>query len=154
MSRMPVLRRDQMDAEQQRVHDAILATTGRVGRGPSIGFAYSPGLWENHDAASAHHANCSLSPVQVRIVSLMTVRHWNAAYPWGAQSGSALKAGVDRPVIEAINAGEQPAFSTCSRSLIGGRPDGRRPLSPIGRRRHGYHHRSCYQNAFHGYSSL
>ena len=118
MSRMPVLRRDQMDAEQQRVHDAILATTGRVGRGPSIGFAYSPGLWENHDRASAHHANCSLSPVQVRIVSLMTVRHWNAAYPWGAQSGSALKAGVDRPVIEAINAGEQPEFTDSADEMV------------------------------------
>ena len=111
MSRMPVLKRDEMDAEQQRVHDAILATTGRVGRGPSIGFAYSPGLWENHDRASAHHANCSLTPVQVRIVSLMTVRHWNAAYPWSAQATAALAAGVDQAVIEAINAGEQPAFT-------------------------------------------
>ena len=112
MSRIPVLKRDQMDAEQQKVHDAIDATTtGRVGRGPAIGFAYSPGLWESHNAAGAHHANCSLTPVQVRIVSLMTVRHWNAAYPWGAQSASALRAGVEAPVIEAINAGEQPDFS-------------------------------------------
>ncbi len=111
MSRMPVLKRDEMDAEQRRVHDEIKATTGRVGRGPSIGFAYSPGLWENHNASSAHMANCSLTPVQVRIASLMTVRHWNAAYPWSAQSASALSAGVEKSVIEAINAGEQPEFT-------------------------------------------
>ena len=111
MSRMPVLSRDQMDPEQQRVHDAILGTTGRVGRGPSIGYAYSPGLWQNHDASSAHVADCSLTPAQVRIVSLMTARHWNAAYPWSAQASRALDAGVDRAVVEAINGGEQPDFS-------------------------------------------
>ena len=111
MSRMPVLSRDQMDAEQQRVHDAILGTTGRVGRGPSIGYAYSPGLWQNHDASSAHVADCSLTPAQVRIVSLMTARHWNAAYPWSAQASRALDAGVDRAVVEAINGGEQPDFT-------------------------------------------
>ncbi len=112
MSRIPVLERDQMDAEQRRVHDAISATTtGRVGHGPAIGFAYSPSLWECHNATSAHQAKCSLTPVQVRIVSLMTVRHWDAAYPWSAQARSALNAGVDPAVIEAINAGEQPDFA-------------------------------------------
>jgi 4-carboxymuconolactone decarboxylase len=119
MSRIPVLKRDDMDTEQQRVHDAISeTTTGRVGRGPAIGFAYSPGLWECHNATSAHQATCSLTPVQVRILSLMTVRHWNAAYPWSAQAGSALNAGVDQPVIEAINAGAQPVFSDSADELI------------------------------------
>jgi 4-carboxymuconolactone decarboxylase len=119
MSRIPVLKRADMDTEQQRVHDAISeTTTGRVGRGPAIGFAYSPGLWECHNASSAHQANCSLTPVQVRILSLMTVRHWNAAYPWSAQAGSALNAGVDQPVIEAINAGAQPVFSDSADELI------------------------------------
>ena len=45
MSRIPALSREEMDAEQQKVYDATLATTGRVGRGPSVGYAYSPGLW-------------------------------------------------------------------------------------------------------------
>ncbi len=120
MSRIPVLDRDEMDAEQQEVHDAILATSGRVGRGPSIGFAYSPGLWRNHDAAGAHHANCSLTPVQVRITSLMTVRHWNAAYPWSAQAGSAERAGVDKAVIESINAGAQPEFTDATDEMVHG----------------------------------
>ena len=78
MSRIPVLSRNQMDAEQQKVYDATLATTGRVGRGPSVGYAYSPGLWQVHNASSAHLLDCSLTPAQVRIVSLMTARHWNA----------------------------------------------------------------------------
>lgn len=109
--RIPVLSRDEMDAEQQTVHDEVVATTGRVGRGPSVGYAWSAGLWRIHNASSAHLLDCSLTPAQVRIVSLMTARHWNAAYPWSAQAATALAAGLDPAVIEAINAGAQPDFT-------------------------------------------
>lgn len=118
MSRIPALSRDEMDAEQQKVYDAILATTGRVGRGPAVGYAYAPGLWRVHNASSAHLLNCSLTPAQVRIVSLMTVRHWNAAYPWSAQAAMALSAGVDRAMIEAINAEEQPKFTDSADEMV------------------------------------
>lgn len=111
MPRMPVLSRDEMDAETQKVHDEVLATTGRVGRGPSIGYAWSPGLWANHNASGAHIADCSLTQAQVRIVSMMTARYWNSPYPWSAQAGGALAAGVDPNVIEAINARQQPEFA-------------------------------------------
>lgn len=111
MSRIPVLSRDEMNAEQQRVYDTISAATGRVGRGPSVGYAYSPGLWQVHNASSAHLRDCSLTQAQVRIVSLMTARHWHAAYPWSAQAATALAAGVDPAVVEAINVGDQPEFT-------------------------------------------
>jgi 4-carboxymuconolactone decarboxylase len=100
-----------MDAEQQKIYDETVATTGRVGRGPSVGYSYSPGLWRLHNASSAHLLDCSLTQAQVRIVSLMTARHWKSAYPWSAQAETALAAGVDRAVVEAINAGQQPKFT-------------------------------------------
>jgi hypothetical protein len=118
MSRIPALSRDEMDAEQQKIYDATVATTGRVGRGPSVGYAYSPGLWQVHNASSAHLLDCSLTPAQVRILSLMTARHWNSAYPWSAQAAIALTAGVDRAVIEAINAGEQPKFTDSADQMV------------------------------------
>jgi 4-carboxymuconolactone decarboxylase len=99
-----------MDADQRDVHDRIVANNGRVGFGPAIGYAHSAGVWRLHNASSAHLLECSLTPAQVRIVSLMTVRHWNAAYPWSAQAKTALGAGLDPAIIEAINAGEQPGF--------------------------------------------
>ena len=111
MYRIPALSRDEMDAEQQKIYDETVATTGRVGKGPSVGYSYSPGLWRLHNASSAHLLDCSLTQAQVRIVSLMTARHWKSAYPWGAQAETALAAGVKRAVIEAINAGEQPKFT-------------------------------------------
>jgi 4-carboxymuconolactone decarboxylase len=111
MTRVPTLSRAEMDAEQQDVYDEVVATTGRVGRGPSVGYAYSPGMWRLHHASSAHLTRCSLTPAQVRIVALTTARHWNAAYPWSAQAAMALAAGVDPATVEAINAGERPAFT-------------------------------------------
>src|SRR4029453_6058272 len=96
MFRIPVLSRNEMDEEQQKVYDATLATTGRVGRGPSVGYAYSPGLWQVHNSWSAPLLAFSLPPAQVRIVWLMTARPWSAAYPWSAQATMALAAGVDR----------------------------------------------------------
>ena len=53
MPRIRALSRDEMDAEQQKVYDETVATTGRVGKGPSVGYAYSPGLWRLHNASSA-----------------------------------------------------------------------------------------------------
>jgi hypothetical protein len=44
MLRIPVMSQNEMDAEQQKVYDATQVTTGRVGRGPSAGYAYWPGL--------------------------------------------------------------------------------------------------------------
>ncbi len=118
MLRIPALSRDQMNADQQKVYDQTVATTGRVGRGPSVGYAYSPGLWRLHNASSTHLLDCSLTQAQVRIVSLLTARHWNAAYPWSAQAETALAAGVDRAVIEAINAGEQPEFTDSADAMV------------------------------------
>jgi len=118
MLRIPALSRDQMNAEQQKVYDATVATTGRVGRGPSVGYAYAPGLWRVHNASSAHLLECSLTQAQVRILSLMTARRWNAAYPWSAQAAMALAAGVDRAVIEAMNSGEQPKFTDGTDEMV------------------------------------
>jgi len=59
-----------------------------------------------------------LTPAQVRIVSLMTARHWNAAYPWSAQAVMALAAGVEPAAIEAINTGEQPEFTDSSDEMV------------------------------------
>jgi hypothetical protein len=107
-----------MDAEQQKVYDEVVATTGRVGRGPSVGYAYSPGLWRLHNTSSAHLLDCSLTQAQVRIVALMTARHWNAAYPWSAQAETAVAAGLERSVLEAINAREQPKFTDRADEMV------------------------------------
>jgi len=118
MTRIPVLSRDEMDADQQAVHDQIVANNGRVGYGPAIGYAYSAEIWRLHNESSAHLLHCSLKPAQIRIVSLMTVRHWDAAYPWSAQAKTARGAGLDPAVIDAINEGAQPDFDDAADSAV------------------------------------
>ena len=111
MTRIPPLDRDAMDAGQQAILDRIVSKNGRVGFGPAIGYAYSGPVWDLHNVSSTHLLNCSLTGPQVRIVSLMTVHHWNASYPWSAQAKTALGTGLDTAIIEAINRGAQPDFA-------------------------------------------
>ena len=110
MTRIPVLKRDQMEPDQQAVYDRIVGPDGDIGGGPYVGYAYSAEVWRLHDAASHHLLECSLTGAQVRIISLMTVRHWKAPYPWGAQAKRAVAAGLDLAIIEAINEGWTPDF--------------------------------------------
>ena len=110
MTRIPPLNREEMDANQQVIYDRILGKGGRIGFGPAIGYAYSAEVWRLHNESSAHLLDCSLTNAQIRIVSLMTVRHWKAAYPWSAQAKTAQGAGLDPAIIEAINSGERPDF--------------------------------------------
>jgi hypothetical protein len=110
MTRIPPQNRDDMDADQKAILDRIEAKGGRIGFGPAIGYAYSAEVWRLHNESSAHLLDCTLTNAQVRIISLMTVRHWNAAYPWSAQAKTALGAGLSPTIIEALNSGEQPEF--------------------------------------------
>ena len=111
MTRIPALACDEMDEEQKRVYDDTLAQTGRVGRGPAIGYAYAPGMWETNNSATDYFENrCSLTPPQLRMVALLVARRWDAAYPWAAQAGVALEAGLSRSIIDAVNARAKPEF--------------------------------------------
>ena len=100
-----------MDADQKAINDKMEEKGARIGFGPAIGYAYSAEVWRLHNESSTHLLNCTLTGPQVRIISLMTVRHWKAAYPWSAQAKTAMGAGLDSAIIEAINAGEQPEFA-------------------------------------------
>jgi 4-carboxymuconolactone decarboxylase len=110
MTRIPPLERAEMNPAQQAILDKVAGNTGRVGFGPAIGYAYSAEVWRLHNESSTHLLNCSLTNAEVRIVSLMTAKHWNARYPWSAQAKQAVGAGLDMSIIEAINDGRQPDF--------------------------------------------
>jgi len=126
MARIPVLTRDEMTAEGKQVHDAVMASTGRVGRGPSVGYAHAPGLWRLNNDSTAYQFAASLTAAQVRIVAVMTARRWDAPYPWSAQAAGALRAGVAIEAVEAINERRAPDFAdatdaavhACARELL------------------------------------
>lgn len=110
MVRIPEIKPEDMDGEQKRLYDKVMATTGRV-NGPARGYIYSPGLWETTNAVSGHFEDCSLTHQQVRIVGMLTARYWQSEFPFAAQAGLALKAGVERAAVEAIRDGQRPTFA-------------------------------------------
>ena len=111
MPRIPMLDPDQMDAEQRRVYEDTKARTGRVSGGPSLAYIHSPKLWELSNAVGGYLEHGALTPKQLRIAAIVTCRHWNASFPWAAQARMAMDAGVDKAVVEAINAGQRPKFA-------------------------------------------
>ena len=110
MPRIPALKPEYLDQHQKRIYDDVAATTGRL-NGPSLGYIYSPGLWETTNAVSAHFADCSLSQRHVRIAALVTARYWDADFPFAAQARIGLDDGIEREIIDAINARQRPNFS-------------------------------------------
>ena len=119
MSRIPLLKPEEMDSEQRRVYDHTLKTTGRAAGGPSIAYAYAPNLWEANNAVSAYfESKSTLSPVQLRIAALVTVRKWNSDFPWAAQARFALQGGLDASVVDAINNRERPSLANIEDQAI------------------------------------
>jgi 4-carboxymuconolactone decarboxylase len=112
MTRIPPLDREDMNDAQQAILDKVAGNTGRIGFGPAIGYAYSAEVWRLHNESSTHLLNCSLTNLQVRIISMTTVKHWKARYPWSAQAKQAIGAGLTLEIIEAINEGREPDFAT------------------------------------------
>tara|TARA_B100000886_G_scaffold331027_1_gene282117 strand:- start:3286 stop:3840 length:555 start_codon:yes stop_codon:yes gene_type:complete len=112
MPRIPALKRKHMDLDQKNIFDRITSDNGRIGFGPAIGYAYSAFVWDLHNLSSGHLLKCSLTNSQVRIISLLTVKHWNSRYPWSAQARTALGAGLSSQIIESINKGVTPTFET------------------------------------------
>jgi 4-carboxymuconolactone decarboxylase len=119
MSRIPVLKPEAMDNEQKRVYEDVLAKTGRASGGPSIAYAYVPGLWEANNSVSAYLENKSaLTKAQVRIAALVTVRKWNSDFPWSAQARMALDSGIAREAVDAINARQRATFANAEDQAV------------------------------------
>lgn len=118
MTRIEPQSREEMDDDQGAIYDRIVGDGGRVGFGPAIGYAYSAFVWDLHNISSGHLLNCALTNAQVRIISLVTVKHWNASYPWSAQAKTALGAGLSKEVIEAINDGTEPPFESAEDAAV------------------------------------
>ena len=107
MTRIASIDRADMDEEQGRAWDTALATSGVVA-GPFSAYIRLPKLFE----AAQHIRSClysaPLSDRERQIVHVLVARKFGAQYPWYAQTRGALRAGLDRALIDAINARRVP----------------------------------------------
>jgi 4-carboxymuconolactone decarboxylase len=107
MARIPIIDRAEMNAEQARVYDAAKQAGGPVG-GPYYAYIRLPKLFEAAQNLRATMSSGPLSRREQQIVNLVVARQWNAKYPWFAQVRASLAAGIDQPIIDAINARKTP----------------------------------------------
>jgi 4-carboxymuconolactone decarboxylase len=110
MTRIAVLDRAEMNAEQGRVYDTAKQTTGIVG-GPYTAYIRLPSLFEACQNLRSCLAGGPLSRREQQIIHMAVARHWNARYPWYAQVRNSLSIGIEQPIIDSINARATPALA-------------------------------------------
>ena len=107
MTRIAIIDRADMNAEQARVYDAAKASSGIVG-GPYYAYIRLPKLFEACQNLRESLSGGPLSHREQQIVNLVVARHWNARYPWFAQVRRSLAVGIEQAVVDAINARKTP----------------------------------------------
>src|SRR3978361_761988 len=96
MTRIALVDRADMNADQARVYDAAKQSGGPVG-GPYYAYIRLPKLFEAAQTMRACLASGPLSRREQQIVNLVIARHWGARYPWFAQVRASLAVRHERP---------------------------------------------------------
>jgi len=107
VTRIRIINRPEMNAEQGRVYDEAKAAGNPVG-GPYYAYIRNPRLMRAAQELSACLRASTLSGRERQIAVLTTIRHWGGKYPWAVQVRASLQAGVDQATIDAINARKTP----------------------------------------------
>ena len=102
MTRIAILKPEEMNSEQKSVIDAAKAN-GKPHGGPFWAYIRNPKLMEAVHTLSDAVVGSTLSPREAQIAVLTVARFWNANYPWAAQSRNGLKIGLTQQEIDAIN---------------------------------------------------
>ena len=126
MSRLPDLRRDQLDPAGQEVWDLVVGTRGgqlvtSAGglAGPFNAFVHAP------------HAGRHLAPLGAALrfgtsierrlteVAIITVgSRWKAEFEWWAHARMAREQGVPEAVVDAIGRGDDPPFTADDERIV------------------------------------
>ena len=110
MTRIRILKREELNEEQGAVYDEAKAAGGPLG-GPYWAYIRNPRLMRaSQEMGNALRAS-PLSGRERQIAVLTAIRHWNSKFPWAAQARGSLAVGLDKETIEAINARKVPKLS-------------------------------------------
>ena len=102
LSRLPLLARDRLDAESQRVYDVIIGKDQPNRPGPVGAVLYSPAVGEPFELINRAVRKSVNGTQYFEICTLIAARDFDQQYEWTAHELAAQKAGVDQKVIDAI----------------------------------------------------
>ncbi|HZU74932.1 MAG TPA: carboxymuconolactone decarboxylase family protein [Acidimicrobiales bacterium] len=125
-SRLPYLRREQLDDSGMALWDAITATRGAsvVGGegglvGPFNAWVHAPGVGARMSALGATlRFETSIDRRLLELAIITVGAHWRAEFEWWAHSRMAREAGVTDEVIEAIREGRVPSFADPAEGVV------------------------------------
>jgi 4-carboxymuconolactone decarboxylase len=103
LSRVPPVQRADLDAEGQRIYDA-LAGAGKTlaPTGPSAVTMHSPKAAEPIYALNQYLRKTVAGARYFEVAALVAAREFDQQYEWSAHEPAALRAGVEQSVIDAI----------------------------------------------------
>jgi len=106
-SRLPFIQRDSLDANGQRIFDAINAdANGKVQNNPRMGppaaSLYSLAVSEPYDRINQLLRKTVAGPHYFELCTLIAAREYDSQYEWTGHEPAARRAGVDQNVIDAV----------------------------------------------------
>jgi 4-carboxymuconolactone decarboxylase len=126
VSRLPELRRDQLDLAGQEVWDQVVGTRGgqlvtAAGglAGPFNAFVHAPHVGRHLAALGAALRFGTSIERRLTEVAIITVgSRWKAEFEWWAHARMAREHGVPDAVVDAIGRGENPPFTADDERII------------------------------------
>ena len=109
MTRIAILAREHMNAEQGKLFEDVKAEGGPLG-GPYWAYIRFPRLMRLAQDISTCLGQGGLSKRERQLAIMATIRFWGAAYPWAVQTRAALGIGISQGIVDAINSGATPAL--------------------------------------------
>lgn len=119
MTRLPYLRRDQLDEKGQAIWDGLtrfsdldIVTPDGGLVGPFNAFVHAPAIGSRMSALGGMlRAGMSLDRHLLEIAIITVGARWKAEFEWWAHARMALDAGVPEAVVEAIAVGDVPELT-------------------------------------------
>lgn len=119
MTRLPPLRRDDLDDDQRALYDALVEGRGERIVTPDGGLAGPFGPYLHAPAVGRPLLELGTvlrwgTSIERRLVELAIITvgaRWRAEYEWQAHSRLALQEGVAPEVVEAVARGQEPPFA-------------------------------------------
>jgi 4-carboxymuconolactone decarboxylase len=103
LSRLPVVKRDDLDENGKRIYDYIAGRNGAAPKtGPGGVSLHSPGAAEPIQMLNQVLRRTVVGTKYFEISALFAAREFDQQYEWSGHEPSALRAGVDQTVIDAI----------------------------------------------------
>ncbi len=128
MSRIEPVTHEDATPEQREVWDAIVATRGDPSRlvgengglvGPFNSMVSSPVIGKRiGDLGQAVRFQSSVDNRLLEMAIITVGAHWRSNFEWYAHSRLAVAAGVDQSVVDALAAGQPPAFQHDDEAIV------------------------------------